>query len=97
EALEDCGLEGLDVGDSFTITYGDGTGEHTKEFTITGRWGGFGTKKVFNVSRSFFDQSGFQLTDYGRGFLYLKYASPSFRKRRRMCWRKAWNWVRSSA
>ena len=75
EALEDCGLEGLDVGDSFTITYGDGTGEHTKEFTITGMWGGFGTKKVFNVSRSFFDQSGFQLTDYGRGFLYLKYAS----------------------
>lgn len=53
EALEDYGLEGLDVGDSFTITYGDGTGEHTKEFTITGMWGGFGTKKVFNVSRSF--------------------------------------------
>ena len=52
-----------------------GRGEHTKEFTITGMWGGFGTKKVFNVSRSFFDQSGFQLTDYGRGFLYLKYAS----------------------
>lgn len=75
EALEDCGLEDLGVGDSFTITYGDGNGEHTKEFAISGICKGYGAKNVFYVSRSFFDQSGFQLTDYGRGFIYLKYAS----------------------
>ncbi|WP_291237060.1 ABC transporter permease [Frisingicoccus sp.] len=75
EALKDCGFEGLDVGDSFTITYMDNNGEHTKEFTISGMWDGYGDKKVFYVSKSFFDQSGFTLEDYGRGFLYLKFQS----------------------
>ncbi|MCD8356458.1 MAG: FtsX-like permease family protein [Clostridia bacterium] len=72
EALKDCGFEGLDVGDSFTVTYYDNNGDHTKEFTISGIWDGYGDKKVFYVSKSFFDQSGFTLEDPGRGFLYLK-------------------------
>lgn len=76
EALQDCGLAGLDVGDSFTITYMDNTGEHTKDFTISGMWDGYGDKKVFYVSQSFFAQSGFTLEDYGRGFLYIKFQSP---------------------
>lgn len=76
EALEDCGLAGLDVGDSFTITYMDNNGEHTKEFTICGMWDGYGDKKVFYVSKAFFEKSGFTLEDYGRGFLYLKFKSP---------------------
>lgn len=75
EALKDCGLEGLDVGDSFTMTYMDNNGEHTKEFTISGMWDGYGDKKVFYVSKSFFDQSGFTLEDPGRGFLHLKFKS----------------------
>ena len=76
EALADAGLEGLDVGDTFTMTYMDNNGEHTKEFTISGMWDGYGDKQVFYVSRSFFDQSGFALSDHGRGFLYLKFRSP---------------------
>lgn len=72
EALEDCGLGHLDIGDSFTITYEDNLGEHTKEFVISGMWEGYGDKNVFYVSKSFFDQSGFTLEDYGRGFMYLE-------------------------
>lgn len=74
-ALEDAGLEGLDVGDSFTMTYHDNNGDHTKEFTISGMWDGYGDKKVFYVSKSFFDQTGFTLEDYGRGQLHLKFQS----------------------
>lgn len=76
EALEDCGLKNLTVGDSFTITYEDNHGQHTKQFTISGIWNGYGDKKIFYVSKSFFDQTGFTLEDYGRGFLYIKLKSP---------------------
>lgn len=75
-ALKDAGLEGLDVGDSFTMTYHDNNGDHTKEFTISGMWDGYGDTKVFYVSKSFFDQSGFTQADYPRGFLYLKFNTP---------------------
>ncbi|MDE8732242.1 FtsX-like permease family protein [Eubacteriales bacterium DFI.9.88] len=75
EALKDCGLQNLGIGDSFEITYGDKLGSHTKRFTITGMWGGYGDKRIFYVSKSFFQKSGFQLSDYGRGFLYLKFQS----------------------
>ena len=71
-ALEDCGLGNLSIGDSFTITYGDALGEHTKKFRICGMWEGYGDKKVFYVSKTFFDQSGFTLEDYGRGFMHLQ-------------------------
>lgn len=75
-ALQDAGLEGLDVGDSFTMTYHDNNGDHTKKFTISGMWDGYGDTKVFYVSKSFFDQSGFTQADYPRGFLYLKFDAP---------------------
>ncbi|MBD5135694.1 MAG: ABC transporter permease [Lachnospiraceae bacterium] len=75
-ALKDCGLESLDIGDSFTITYLDNIGEHTKEFKISGIFEGYGDKKVFYVSESFFEQSGYRLEDYGRGFIHIKFKSP---------------------
>lgn len=75
EVLEDCGFEGLDVGDSLRITYRDNNGEYTKNFTISGIWDGYGDKKIFYVSKAFFEKTGFTLQDYGRGFLYLKFKS----------------------
>lgn len=72
-ALKDCGLEHLGIGDTFTMTYADKLGSHTGEFTISGLWEGYGEKEVLYVSRSFFEQSGYRLSDYGRGFLYLKF------------------------
>lgn len=73
DALKDCGMEELGVGDSFTMTYEDNLGEHTKEFTISGLWEGYGNTDVFYVTRSFFDRSGFTLEDYGRGFLFIRF------------------------
>lgn len=75
EALKDCGLENLDIGDSFTITYTNNLGTHTKDFTISGMWEGYGDTEIFYVSKSFFEQSGFTLEDPGRGFLWIKFKS----------------------
>lgn len=68
EVLQDCGMGNLTVGDSFTITYGDNMGEHTKEMVISGMWEGYGDKNIFYVSRKFFDQSGYTDTE----LLYLQ-------------------------
>lgn len=68
-ALEDCGLSGLGIGDTFTLTYGDDNGTEPKEktFKICGIWDGYGTKKVFFVSKKFYQQSGYQLSDVRSG------------------------------
>lgn len=64
EALKECGLDGLTVGDTFTATYRNGWGEkRTEEFTISGMWDGYGTKRTFYVSKDFFEQSGYELSD----------------------------------
>lgn len=76
EALKDCGMENLGVGDSFVITYSDNMGEHTKEFAISGICEEYVNRKTFYVTKSFFEQSGYTLEDYGRGFLYIKFKSP---------------------
>lgn len=54
-ALEDCGLSGLGIGDTFTLTYGDDNGTEPKEktFKICGIWDGYGTKKVFFIQKNF--------------------------------------------
>lgn len=72
-ALKDCGYEELEIGDSLELTYSDKNGSHTKKFIISGMWGGYGDEKVFYVTKSFFEQSGFSFEEYGRGFLYLKF------------------------
>lgn len=82
DALKDCGFKNLGVGDSFWITYADAKGSHTKKFIISGLWDGYGEKTIFYVSKSFFEHSGFQLSDYGRGFLYIKFKSPIVTEKR---------------
>lgn len=64
EVLQDCGMESLTVGDSFTITYSDNKGEHMKKMVISGVWEGYGDKNAFYVSRKFFDQSGYTDTKH---------------------------------
>lgn len=71
EALKDCGKANLTVGDSFSLTYCDNNGSHTKDFTISGIWQGFGEKKVFFVSETFYEESGYQLS--GNASLYVKF------------------------
>lgn len=60
EVLEECGKSSLSVGDSFSITYEDNTGVHTKDFVISGIWKGYGGDKAnFYISEDFYNQTGF--------------------------------------
>lgn len=70
KALDDCGMKSLDVGDSFTLTYADLSGEHTKDFVISGIWEGYGPKD-FYVSKAFLEKSGYRQERYG--ILYIKF------------------------
>lgn len=74
-ALEDCGFSNLGIGDSFTLTYGDNNGLELKEktFVISGIWEGYGTKKVFYVSKDFYEQSGYELSDVRSGRVYFQF------------------------
>lgn len=73
EALKECGLEDLQVGDSFTMTYGTFRSNDTKTFRISGMWEGFGTKKVFYVSKAFYDQSGYELSNVSSGRYLIRF------------------------
>lgn len=79
EALENCGKENLDVGDRFILTYSDKKGTHTGEFLISGIWEGYGPQDVFFVSRTFYEQSGYQLRY--NGVLNLKFRGSLIRQR----------------
>lgn len=72
EALKECGKESLNIGDSFTMTYEDNKGVHTKKFVISGIWNGYGgDKSNFYVSEDFYKQSGFCLES--NGILQIKF------------------------
>ena len=63
KALEECGYGNLDIGDTFRMTVGTPKGSFEKEFRISGKWSGYGEKKVFYVSQSFYEASGYQVSD----------------------------------
>lgn len=73
KALEDCGMGDLTVGDSFELTYGDKKGLHTKTFTISGIWDGYGDRQVFFVSKKFFENSGYTMDKTRSGSMYLDF------------------------
>lgn len=91
-ALEDCGLSGLGIGDTFTLTYGDDNGTEPKEktFKICGIWDGYGTKKVFFVSKKFYQQSGYQLSDVRSGRMYLQFKSKILTTKNRKSFGSRW-------
>lgn len=71
KALKDCGKESLSLGDSFPMTFEDNMGIHTKEFTISGIWEGYGDQSVFYVSKAFYKNTGYELG--ASGILYIKF------------------------
>lgn len=73
KSLKDCGMEDLGIGDSFEMTYTDHNGSHTKNFTISGIWDGYGDRQVFFVSRKFFENSGYTLDQTRSGIMYLNF------------------------
>ena len=74
-ALKECGYEDLEVGDTLAMSYGTYEGIFTGTFRICGIWDGYGTKKVFFVSKKFYQQSGYQLSDVRSGRMYLQFKS----------------------
>ncbi len=74
ESRKACGLEGLQTGDTFTMTYATKKGEFTKTFKISGMWDGCANNDVIYVSEEFYRQSGQELssTASGRCMIDLK-------------------------
>ena len=66
-ALKECGYEDLDVGDTIAMSYGTNEGIFTGTFRICGIWDGYGPKKQFYVSKEFYDQSGWKLSQAASG------------------------------
>lgn len=79
DILKSCGNETLSVGDSFSLTYENHTGVHTDAFVISGIWDGYGDTSAGFVSKSFYEQAGYELEN--DGILYIKlnrnYVLPS--------------------
>lgn len=73
ESLKECGMEALEVGDSFRLKYNDANGEHEKEFKISGMWDGYGEKKVFYVSRAFYEACGHELSSVASGRYFMEF------------------------
>ena len=72
-ALKECGYENLGVGDTFSMSYGTNQGVATDEFRISGIWDGYGPKKIFYVSKDFYEQSGWTLSQAASGRYYMDF------------------------
>lgn len=73
DALKECGLENLEIGDSFRMKYADKNGSYTKEFRISGMWEGYGDTDTFYMSKAYFEQSGYELYDVRSTRYYLDF------------------------
>lgn len=73
DALKECGLENLEIGDSFQMKYADKNGSYTKEFRISGIWEGYGDTDTFYMSKAYLDQSGYELCDVRSTRYYLDF------------------------
>ena len=80
-ALKECGYENLGVGDSITMTYGTYDGMTEGTFRISGIWDGYGAKKVFYVSKAFYDQSGWSLSKAASGRYYMTFKQKLMTKK----------------
>ena len=72
-ALKECGYENLDVGDTLAMSYGTHEGIFTGTFRICGIWDGYGPKKQFYVSKKFYDQSGWKLSQAASGRYFMDF------------------------
>lgn len=72
-ALKECGYEDLEVGDTLAMSYGTYEGIFTGTFRICGIWDGYGSKKQFYVSKEFYDQSGWKLSQAASGRYFMDF------------------------
>ncbi|MCB7303833.1 FtsX-like permease family protein [Bariatricus massiliensis] len=74
EIMEKAGLGDIKTGDTLTLTYEKLEERVTKEFQVSGVFSEYGNEKIFYVSKSFYEQSGYKL-GYD-GMLYIKFTHP---------------------
>lgn len=72
-ALKECGYEDLDIGDTISMSYGTHEGIFSGNFRICGIWDGYGPKKLFYVSKEFYDQSGWDLSQAASGRYFMDF------------------------
>ena len=65
DILKLFGNENLSVGVSIRLTFENNTGVSTDEFVISGIWDGYGDTSVGFVSKSFYDETGYDLKNDG--------------------------------
>ena len=80
-ALKECGYENLDVGDTLAMSYGTQKGIFTGTFRISGIWDGYGPKKQFFVSKEFYDQSGWKLSEASSGRYFMDFKQKLMTKK----------------
>ncbi len=80
-ALKECGYENLKVGDTFSMSYGTYDGINTGKFKICGIWDGYGPKKLFYVSKAFYDQSGWELSKVASGRYFMDFKQKLMTKK----------------
>ena len=80
-ALRECGYEDLDVGDTISMSYGTQKGIFTGTFRISGIWDGYGPKKQFFVSKEFYDQSGWKLSEASSGRYFMDFKQKLMTKK----------------
>ena len=80
-ALKECGYEDLDVGDTISMSYGTQKGIFTGTFRISGIWDGYGPKKQFFVSKEFYDQSGWKLSEASSGRYFMDFKQKLMTKK----------------
>lgn len=74
KCLEEAGLEGKTIGDTFSAGYRDAEGKLvTKEFTISGLWEGYGAEDALYVSEAFYRASGFDISEVRCGRYQLDF------------------------
>ena len=73
QSLKECGYENLKVGDTFSMSYGTYDSIRTGTFKISGIWDGYGPKKVFYVSKEFYDKSGWKLSQAASGRYFIDF------------------------
>lgn len=80
-ALKECGYESLGVGDTLVMSYGTKEGIFTGKFRICGIWDGYGPKKQFYVSKEFYDQSGWKLSQAASGRYFMDFKQKLMTKK----------------
>ena len=80
-ALKECGYEDLEVGDTLAMSYGTQKGIFSGTFRISGIWDGYGPKKQFFVSKEFYDQSGWKLSEASSGRYFMDFKQKLMTKK----------------